>query len=297
MTKYDITVEAKSNGLRLDQAIGLLIPEISRTKARKLITLGGVWLNGNRTTILSKTVSEGDMLQVYEGRDFDKKQYEIDPLNIIYEDDWLICYRKEPGIPSQGIICDNYNNIYAALFRYLKKKNPASYLAIHQRLDIGTSGVMLFSKSKAVNRNIHFQFKNNSVLKKYMAFAEGNLDFQEKTIINHIGRKDGRYYCADSTNGKEAITLFKRIRLENGFTILEAIPGTGRTHQIRLQLSNIGHPILGDKLYGDKNSLSKYPRTMLHAASITVEHPVTKKELVVEAALFDDMKSMVELKG
>lgn len=293
MIEHKITIDEQSSGLRLDQAIPQLVSGISRTKARKLITVGGVWLNGERTGILSKPLSPGDVLHIYQGRDFDRKNYDIAPSNILYEDEWIICYRKEPGIPSQGIICDNYNNIYAALGRYLKRTNPSCYLAIHHRLDIETSGVMLFCKSKAANRDIHFQFKNQAVIKKYVAFAEGNAGFTEKKLTGYIGRQNGKYCCTDSTNGKEAVTLVKKTGYTGKFTLFEAIPKTGRTHQIRLQFSDIGHPVLGDKLYGDKNSAATYPRTMLHARSITFKHPVTQKELTVEAELFEDMKNLL----
>jgi len=121
--KHTFSVPDHSAGLRLDQAVGKYLPELSREAAKKLIALGAVWINERRVQIVSTKMRAGDAVSVYIGREGWRRYYEISPENILYEDQWLLLYRKEPGIPSQGLVCDNYNNVYAALTRYYKKKD------------------------------------------------------------------------------------------------------------------------------------------------------------------------------
>ena len=292
VTTLNGSVTEPLSGLRIDQAVAGLFKDISRERAKKFIAVGAVWLNSVRTQIVSRTVQSGDTVTVYVGRRGVDRYYEIDPANILYRDEWLIFYRKEPGLPTQGVVCDNYNNIFAGLQRHLKEKHNAAYLGMHQRLDLDTSGVVLFTLSPKVNRSIHYQFKDHRVRKVYRALVAGNPGFAEKRIDNFIYRHDGRYRCSDSGPGKQAITLFRLLAAYDSRSLLEAQPETGRTHQLRLQLAHLGHPILGDRLYG--GAQAKGPaRTMLHAVSLTIIHPVTKRELTVEAPLFDDMLQLI----
>jgi 23S rRNA pseudouridine1911/1915/1917 synthase len=293
VTTLSDTVEEPLSGLRIDQAVAGLFKDISRERAKKLIAIGAIWLNGARTQIVSRTVRTGDSILVYIGRRGVERYYEIDPANILYRDEWLIFYRKEPGVPTQGVVCDNYNNIFSALQRHLKQQHDApAYLGMHQRLDLDTSGVVLFTLSPKVNRSIHYQFKDHRVKKIYRALVAGNPDFSELRQTNFIYRHAGRYRCSDSGPGKQAVTQFSMLAAYGGCSLLEARPETGRTHQLRLQLAHIGNPILGDRLYGGARAQGP-GRTMLHAATLTVFHPVTKKELIVEASLFDDMLQLI----
>ncbi len=292
VTALQAGVGDKLAGLRLDQAVAWAFEGISRERAKKLIAIGAVWVNGSRTQIVSRTVRPGDSIDIYIGRNGTERFYETDPANILYRDDTLLFYRKEPGVPTQGVVCDNYNNVFSALQRYLKQQAGSGYLGMHQRLDLDTSGVVLFTLSQKANRSIHYQFKDHRVRKVYQAVAAGRPDFSEKNITNFIYRHDGRYRCSDSGPGREAVTLYRLLEAFAGCSLLEAHPQTGRTHQLRLQLAHIGHPILGDRLYGGATAQGT-GRTLLHAVSLTIIHPVTKKELAVEAPLFDDMQQYI----
>lgn len=290
--KYCFTVNENEGHFRLDQAISKHMQDMSREKAKKIIQIGGAWVNDRRVQILSRKVFNGDTITVYTGRGGLKKSYEIELDNILYEDEWLIFYRKEPGIPTQGLICDNYNNLYSALIRYMKKKHGPAYVGMHHRLDMETSGVVLFTLSRKINRNIHYQFKTRRVKKKYFALVRGKPEFQNKTLTTYIRRQDGKYICSDKGPGKISTTVFTRAGDFTGFSLMRAEPETGRTHQIRLQLAFLGLPVLGDRLYGDRDA-KDFPRTMLHAESLTVFHPIHKKEITFTAAPFDDMKKLV----
>lgn len=292
METYSFTLPDTEAALRLDQAVSLHVPGLSREQARKFIEIGAVWINNQRVQILSKKVFAGDTVTLYSGREGWKKYYGIDPVNILYEDEWLLAYRKEPGVPTQGLVCDNYNNLFSALRRYLKKKNALPYIGMHQRLDLDTSGVVLFTLSQKINRSIHYQFKDHRVKKIYCALVQGTPDFQQKTLSTFISRRDGAYRCSAEGPGKIATTTFTSIAGFPGYSLIRAEPKTGRTHQLRLQLAFLGLPILGDRLYGT-GADERYPRTMLHAQSLTVFHPLRKEDITITADLFEDMKQLI----
>jgi 23S rRNA pseudouridine1911/1915/1917 synthase len=265
---------------------------MSREQARKFVQHGAVWVNGKRAQVLSRKVFPGDEITLYVGRAGYKKYYEIDQGNILYQDEYLLFYRKEPGIPTQAVVCDNYNNLFAALQRYLKSSSSAQYLGLHHRLDLETSGVILFTRTPAINRNIHYQFKDHQVKKSYLALVSGSPSCTEHTLTSYISRQDGKYRCSATGPGKIAFCHFTILQKRGDITLLRAEPRTGRTHQIRLQLACTGHPVLGDPLYGSGHT-ARVPRTMLHAESLSIMHPVHKRELAVTAELFQDMQQLI----
>lgn len=288
---YSFSVPETAAGLRLDQAVALCVPGISRERAKKMIGIGAVWMNGRRVKIVSNAVHAGDRVSVYFSKNGCRRFYEIDPPRILYEDDWLLFYCKEPGIPCQGVPSDDYNNVAAAVFRYRHKCTPNAYVGIHHRLDIDTSGVMLFTLSPKANGNIHQQFKEHRITKTYLALVHGNPDFHDSEISSWIIRQGGRYFCRPVGPGKTAVSVFTKLVDFDGYSLVRVRPLTGRTHQIRLQLASLGHPVLGDVLYGGGDP--RCTRTMLHAESLEIIHPQTKKTLRVEAALCEDMKRII----
>jgi 23S rRNA pseudouridine1911/1915/1917 synthase len=286
--KFHITVTADSASLRLDQAISRHIAGMSRETARKYINIGGVWVNGKRAQILSRKVSPGDGIVLHISRAGCRKYYEINPRHILYKDASLLFYRKEPGIPTQPVPSDSYNNLYAALLRYLKAKDGTSYLGLHHRLDMETSGVILFTLSKTINKNIHEQFRKHLIKKSYLALVSGTTAFHGETVTTFISRQSGRYVCTLNGPGKIAITRFTTLEQHEGTSVVRAEPQTGRTHQLRLHLAFRGHPILGDPLYG-AGPVEHIHRTMLHAEALSIIHPAHKEELCIKAELFEDM--------
>ncbi|MCP4623637.1 MAG: RluA family pseudouridine synthase [bacterium] len=289
---YTFTVNHDESPLRLDQAIAAHIEPLSREKAKRIIEIGGVWVNKKRLHTVSRKVVNGDGIEVHIGRNGWSKYYEINKSNILYEDEWLLFYRKEPGIPTQGIFCDDYNNLYAGLLRYRKNSTKAPYLGLHHRLDIDTSGVIVFTCSAKINRSIHYQFKDRRVKKFYLALVSGVPDFTENTVTTYINRQNGRYTCSTQGPGKLAMTRFTTISNHGTHSLLRAEPETGRTHQIRLQLAFSGLPILGDPRYGS-GPRKTCKRTMLHAESLSLIHPFTKETLTISAAPYDDMQQLM----
>ncbi|MBM4311667.1 MAG: RluA family pseudouridine synthase [Deltaproteobacteria bacterium] len=289
---YTFSVCGLEEPLRLDRAIEHFVPEVSRTQARALISIGAAWVNGQRVQVQSRPVHNGDSILIYKGREGWKKFYEADSARVLYEDNWLLVYGKESGIPTQGIFCDNYNNLYAALLRLLKKRGTQAYLGLHHRLDLDTSGVVLFTKNKQANRSIHYQFKNRSVDKSYLVLVEGRPCFEEREFSAAIAKRDGKYLCGDIP-GKPAQTFFRKLRDFDDYSLLRARPLTGRTHQIRLHLAALGHPVLGDPLYGSAG-LHGCARTMLHAEALRFTHPQSRSEMRVRAPMPADMEQLLD---
>jgi len=290
--KFHITITADYDAMRLDQALSNGITGLSREAARRYIRIGGVWINGKRIQIQSRKVKTGDEIVLYISREGCRAYYEINPCHILYHDSAFLFYRKEPGIPTQPVPSDSYNNLYAALMRYLKAEDETPYLGLHHRLDMDTSGVILFTRSRSINKNIHEQFRNHLVKKSYLALVSGIAAFNAETVTTYISRQNGNYVCAAGGPGKVAITRFTTLEQQGDISLIRAEPQTGRTHQIRLQLSFLGHPILGDALYG-AGPAGECGRTMLHAESLTIMHPALKKELCITAGPFEDMQRII----
>jgi len=292
LTKYCFTVASDKAPMRLDQAIPLCIAEFSREQAKKYIQIGAVRINDKRVQIVSRKVIAGDEVALYAGRHGYRIYYEINQQNILYEDSHLFFYRKEPGITTQPLHCDAYNNLYAGLLRYLKASGKPAYAGMHHRLDLETSGVILFTLSKESNRSIHYQFRDHKVKKSYLAVVNGIPQFDAETLTTYINRQAGKYACSLAGPGKIAVSRFATLQGYGDRALVRAEPQTGRTHQIRLQLAFLGHSILGDPLYGGGHT-ADIPRTMLHAEQLTIIHPVSKEELTVQAELFDDMRHLI----
>jgi 23S rRNA pseudouridine1911/1915/1917 synthase len=290
--KFNIVITDDYDALRLDQALSHVISGLSREAARRYIQIGGVWVNGKRTQIQSRKVKPGDEIVLYISREGCRTYYEINPCHILYNDSAFLFYRKEPGIPTQPVPSDSYNNLYTALMRYLKAEDETPYLGLHHRLDMDTSGVILFTRSRAINKNIHEQFRNQLVKKSYLALVDGKAAFNAETVTTYISRQNGKYVCASGGPGKVAITRFTTLAQDGEISLIRAEPQTGRTHQIRLQLSFLGHPILGDALYG-AGPTEECGRTMLHAESLSIIHPALQKELCITADLFEDMQRII----
>jgi 23S rRNA pseudouridine1911/1915/1917 synthase len=208
------------------------------------------------------------------------------PLDILFEDDALIFVNKPAGIVvQQRMHHPDEPYLHADVMRHT---SPA-YLM--QRLDRGTSGVLFFSKREDVNAGITRQFKGKRIGKRYLAICEGHLA-EPRTIDAPLARV-GAIKFAVREGGKTAITHVRPLHATPGGSLLEILLETGRTHQIRVHLSAIGHPLAGDWLYGLRNAT----RPMLHAAEIEMTHPLTNEPLRVAAPLPADFRHEATRRG
>ena len=209
-------------------------------------------------------------------------------LRIIYEDKYLIIVNKPTG--EFTISRDNHydNNLYDEVKTYVKKQNPKNKIFIVHRLDKDTSGLVLFAKSEKVKYDLQRNWQN--VERKYYAVVSGKLNEKNATLKDLLYETKGLDVVVTNIKkiGKLAITNFNVIENNNKYSLLDINIETGRRNQIRVQLANIGHPIIGDKKYGKV----KYKRMMLEAYYLKFVHPVTKKVCYAELPLNNDFEKL-----
>jgi len=264
--------------LNLRKAVSACL-KVSEDEAAALIEFGSVHVKGRRECNPSTRLSGGEEVAVAFSPYGVRRFYEIDPLRMVFRDRFLFIYDKEAGIPSQQTPYDGYNNVFAALLRYLARDGTGQYAAIHNRLDRETSGLLVFAIEKRANGPLGRAFQQRQVKKEYLAWVEGVPENDSWTRISDIGKVGGRYTPVKEGKGRKAQTFFRVIRREEARALLIASPVTGRTHQIRIHLAEAGHPVVGDSAYGAKPDRRLY----LHAWRLTLAHPISGKLIGFEA--------------
>lgn len=272
-------IKSDSDGIRLDKYLARNTT-FSRSYLQKLIDEERIKING-KIIKSSQKVKCGDVITIEPppAQTIEAKPEEI-PLDIIFEDEYLIIINKPQNMvvhPAPG----NYTGtlVNALLFsqRNLSTINGVIRPGIVHRLDKDTSGLIIIAKDDKAHKGLSSQLKNHLIEKKYLTLVHGIIKNDEDTICTAIGRnpKD-RKKMSVVEDGKEAITSYKVIeRLNNKYTFLEVIIKTGRTHQIRVHMSYIGHPIVGDAVYGKKVNEFGLTGQLLHSYSLGFVHPIT----------------------
>ena len=282
MTKeITLTVPDEASGLRIDKYISDYIAELTRSNAQSLIKSGKVLVSGGSVTKSFK-VMPGDNIKVYfeELKEIDAKPENI-PLDIVYEDDDLLVVNKPKGMvvhPAHG----NYNGTLVNALLYhcgdsLSGINGMIRPGIVHRIDKNTSGLLIVAKNDMSHLELSKQIKAHSLTREYEAVAVGVFRDAEGTVDAPIGRSraDRKKMCVTYENSKNAVTHFSVIKQYGGFAHLRLRLDTGRTHQIRVHLSYIGHPILGDDVYG--KPYKGLEGQCLHARRIGFVHPRTNE--------------------
>lgn len=218
-------------------------------------------------------------------------------LDVVYEDQDIIVINKNADRvvhPAPGHYNDTIVNALLAHVDNLSGINGVKRPGIVHRLDKDTSGLLIVAKNDKSHKNLARQFKNRDVDKYYYALVEGNLAYKKGKIDAPIGRdpNNRKKMAVRKRHSKNAISRFKIIEEFNNYTLIEVKIETGRTHQIRVHFSYLGHPVVGDKKYGSKNSL-KVERQLLHAEKMIIKHPKNGKKLKFEAELKDDFKKVL----
>ena len=278
--RWTFTVDASDAGLRLDQLIAARTG-LSRRQAREILKIGGVQVARKRVRVAGKLILPGTEVRVAHDPDLPEPP-DIE-VPIVFEDAWLLAVDKPAGIPTQGTWATDQHDLQAML----RKQRPDLKLFLHHRLDMGTSGLLVFAKDAAANPSLTKQFTEGGVRKSYLARISHPL--APCTVDRPVGRvrqaDPGRFGCeGDLIDPRGAQTDFEAVpedvlaALDTGHWIL-ARPRTGRTHQIRVHLVSLERPILGDKLYGGAES----DRLWLHAWRLSLTHPVTGAPLELEA--------------
>jgi 23S rRNA pseudouridine1911/1915/1917 synthase len=290
---YRLTADGDT---RLDKYVCARTPELSRTQVQKLIAAGNITVNG-RPAKSGHRLSPGDRIDItIPPAPPSELKPEAIPLKIIYEDDDLIVVDKPAGLtvhPAPGHPEHTLVNAILAHFPHLADIGDSLRPGVVHRLDKDTSGVMLVAKNSAAQIDLARQFQSHSVTKAYLVLVKGKLTPENGIIEADIGRDPrNRKKMAVVAKGREARTEYRVIKYIGRYTLLEVMPETGRTHQIRVHLAAIGFPVVGDKVYGVK---SKYlSRQFLHASRLGFKLPSTGEYVEFESALPPDLEQALE---
>lgn len=312
---YNLKNEQK---IRLDEFLRIELPkklqkECSNSKIRRLIISGSVFVNENQVRRPAFVLFKNSNVSVnFEDEKFffektqDDIKFDLTEKDVLFEDEYLICVNKPAFFPTEETIVGNEkrDNLHQAVIRYLWQKNPQAknppYVGIMHRLDRETSGIILFTKSRVVNKQIQSMFENHDFTKIYTALStQKNLQKKSKYIeeseqnpreftvnlfMNRISPKSqkAKWGIVLKEKGgllsKTKFTILKEeIKNQQKYFFIQAELFTGRTHQIRVHLSEAGLPILGDELYGGLPS----KRIMLHSTVLIFNHPVTKENIKI----------------
>lgn len=278
MSKYIFNIENES-GVRIDKYLSELITDRSRSFISNLIKEGNVLVNG-KVVSKSYSVKENDVLQVNvpDAVEYTAEAEDI-PLDIVYEDSDLIVVNKPKGMvvhPAPG----NYSGtlVNALLFHCkgeLSGINGVLRPGIVHRIDKNTSGLLVVAKNDFAHNSLAEQLKDHSIRREYRAIAYGRFKEPEGRVDLPIGRdnNDRKKMTVTYKNSKNAVTNYCVLEELNGFSYLKCVLETGRTHQIRVHMSHLGHPLAGDDVYGPKKVISALNGQCLHAKTLGFVHP------------------------
>lgn len=271
-----------TSGQRLDKALADLSP-LSRGQANDQIKQGLVLVNGQQKKA-KYTVQAGDVI-CFELPKEEVLEYQAQniPLDIIYEDDTLAIINKPQGMvvhPSAGHPSGTMVNALMYHIKDLSSINGVVRPGIVHRIDKDTSGLLMVAKTDAAHQALAEELKAKKSLRKYLAIVHGNLPNDRGMIEAPIGRSEkDRKKQAVTAKGKEAVTRFTVLERFGDYSLVELQLETGRTHQIRVHMAYIGHPVAGDPLYGPRKTLSGHGQ-FLHAKTLGLTHPITGKEMI-----------------
>ena len=289
-----LSVPNEQAGLRLDRFLALALPQYSRSRLQDLIREGAVTLEG-KSARPREIVHAGDVVRLTEPplEEIEAKPEEI-PLELLFEDDDLLVLNKPPGVVVHPGAGNQAHTLVNALLHHCPslsgiggKQRPG----IVHRLDKETSGCLVVAKNDAAHRHLARQFAERAVEKVYLALVAGTLRRERGIIEASIGRHpvQRKKMAANPKRGRSAKTDYRVLQAGGGVSLVECAIHSGRTHQIRVHLHHLGHPVVGDRLYGGKKTSA--PRQMLHAWKLGFTHPRNGERLYFEAPLPEDFRA------
>ena len=307
-TAIVLMAAAGDEGVRLDRFLREKSGVLSRTRARDLLSAGGVSINGRRVKIASRPLRAGDRVEVHPLTDSRRSTAPpgMAPFRVVHEDSAVLVVDKAPGVLVQPTPQGDRGTLLDLVRRYLRSRYPevkSPYLGLLHRIDRETSGLLLFSRRGAANRILAEQFRGHTIAREYLALVRGNPATESGTIadplVRHSPAARRSSISIQGRGGKSAITHFRVLERFGGATLLSLTLETGRTHQIRIHLAGRGYPVVGDKIYGVKARfpanplLDRFPRQALHAGRLGFTHPVSGQWLEFEAPLPEDFSHLL----
>ena len=301
--RRSILITEEHDGERVDSALAKIL-ELSRRTVADLLNAGDV-LQGKKPLSKSDRVQPGDRLTVVMPAIFDPlelKPTPIEELDIVYDDDDVVVVNKPVGCAAHASPGWTGPTVVGALIARgyrISTSGPQERQGIVQRLDAGTSGLMLLAKNETSYNNMKNQFRNRTVKKVYHTLVQGHIDPSEGTIDAPIGRHPREdYRFAVVADGKPSITHYSLIEYYSSASLLRVELETGRTHQIRVHFNALRHPLVGDLAYGGDPVLAarlEIKRPWLHAIELTFNQPTSDERITLSAPLPDDLKRALEL--
>jgi 23S rRNA pseudouridine1911/1915/1917 synthase len=287
-----IRIRENEDSMRLDQYLSSHFKDMSRSYIKKLIDSGNVRLNGEIPKGSVKT-SPGDLITVDipMAEDYRVEPQDL-PLDIVYQDKDIVVVNKDKGMvvhPGHGNPSGTLVNALLHQIRDLSGINGVKRPGIVHRIDKDTSGLLLVAKNDAAHKKLAALLKKHDIRRNYYAIVEGVIQEENGKIDAPIGRdpKNRIKMAVVNQNSKSAVTHFKVIERFPKHTLIEASLETGRTHQIRVHMAYIGHPLVGDGVYGFKKQVLTKEGQALHAFRLAFDHPSTGEEMIFETAIPD----------
>ncbi len=316
---FSVVADRGQSPLRLDKFLTVRMEKCSRNRIQAAADCGNVLVNGKpaKSSYKVKPLDQISIMMPYPKRDTTIIPQDI-PLEIPYEDNDLLLVNKPAGMvvhPGHG----NWDGTLVNALTFHLQNCPMfqegdTRAGLVHRIDKNTSGLLVIAKNERAHAHLAKQFFDHTTFRRYVALVWGNFEENEGTIVGNIGRspRERLHMCVfpDGSDGKHAVTHYKVLRRYGYVTLVECRLETGRTHQIRVHMQYIGHPLFNDDHYGGDRILkgttfSRYkqfiencfdimPRHALHARALGFVHPTTRKEMLFESELPDDFKRVLE---
>jgi 23S rRNA pseudouridine1911/1915/1917 synthase len=319
--KLALTIDKGQEPLRIDKFLMTRVEGATRNKIQQAVDNEMVLVN-DKAVKSNYKVKPGDKITIFNNRSPESSDIipEDIPLTIIYEDDDVLVIDKPAGMvvhPGSG---NPNGTLINGVAYYLKKQNPnldestLPRFGLVHRIDKNTSGLLVMAKTSKAMSDLAKQFFNHTVHRRYISLVWGNFDTQEGTIVAHVGRhlRFRKLFTAypDGDHGKDAITHYKVLENFNYVSLVECRLETGRTHQIRVHMQYIGHPLFNDDFYGGDrvvkgtvftkykqfvdNCFALCPRQALHARELGFIHPITRKQVHFESPLPTEIQQVID---
>ena len=297
----EYTISQENCNIRLDKYLSTCLPELSRSYIQDLIKEGYVFVNEVKEKSSYK-LEENDHIIIYF-KPIEELTVEPEdlPIDIVYEDKYIAIINKPAGMvvhPSAGHHSGTLVNALLYHIKDLSGINGVFRPGIVHRIDMDTSGLIAIAKNDEAHKGLASQLKDHSMARTYICLTRGILESKRGIIKTLIGRdkKNRLKQAVVNDNGKEAITEFEVLETINDkYSLVKCNLQTGRTHQIRVHLSFIKHPIINDPLYGENNKINFESGQLLHAYKLTLKHPITNEEMTFEAPLPDHFNKAVNM--
>lgn len=262
--------------------------DMPKKRIKQYLTHGSIYVNNNRTTQYNYKLIPGMSIVI----DTDKKNAKTLPFEIVYEDDHIIVVNKPSGLLTIATEKEKDKTLYHIVREYLVSKNRNSRVFIVHRLDKDTSGIVLFAKDEKTKNKLQENWNEYVILREYVTVVHGTLKNKKERIIQKLKEtKTNLVYVSKDDDAKEAITNYEVLKENDNYSLLKITIETGRKNQIRVAMSTMKNPIVGDKKYGEKDGES---RLMLHANRLKIYYPEIKKEILFETQTPSEFKKIMK---